>query len=104
MIEKTSEVCGDLRGLVIEDSRAPWLRIVFCLLLRYNWLWLLSVHASHWMAAKGKESMRTSVIGQSLPRIDARAKVTGEARYPGDFYMEGMLHAKVVWSEHSHAL
>ena len=44
-----------------------------------------------------------SVIGQSLPRIDAQAKVTGQARYPGDFYMEGMLHAKVVWSEHPHA-
>jgi len=47
--------------------------------------------------------MRASVVGQSLPRIDARAKVTGKAKYPGDFYMEGMLHAKVVWSEHSHA-
>lgn len=47
--------------------------------------------------------MRASVVGQSLPRIDARAKVTGKAKYPDDFYMEGMLHAKVVWSEHSHA-
>ena len=47
--------------------------------------------------------MRESVIGQSLPRIDAQAKVTGQAKYPGDFYMEGMLHAKVVWSEHPHA-
>lgn len=47
--------------------------------------------------------MRASVIGQSLPRIDAQAKVTGQAKYPGDYYMEGMLHAKVVWSEHPHA-
>ena len=47
--------------------------------------------------------MRASVIGQSLPRIDAEAKVMGQAKYPGDFYMEGMLHAKVVWSEHPHA-
>ena len=47
--------------------------------------------------------MRASIIGQSLPRIDAQAKVTGQAKYPGDFYMEGMLHAKVVWSEHPHA-
>ncbi len=47
--------------------------------------------------------MGASVIGQSLPRIDAQAKVTGQAKYPGDFYMEGMLHAKVVWSEHPHA-
>jgi CO/xanthine dehydrogenase Mo-binding subunit len=47
--------------------------------------------------------MGESIIGQSLPRIDARAKVTGQAKYPGDFYMEGMLHAKVVWSEYPHA-
>ncbi len=47
--------------------------------------------------------MKMSIIGQSLPRIDAQAKVTGQAKYPGDFYMEGMLHAKVVWSEHPHA-
>jgi len=38
-----------------------------------------------------------------VPRIDARDKVTGQARYPGDFAMAGMLHAKVVWSEHPHA-
>ena len=44
-----------------------------------------------------------SIIGQSLPRIDAQAKVTGQAKYPGDFYREGMLQAKVVWSEHPHA-
>ncbi len=47
--------------------------------------------------------MSASVVGQSLPRIDAQAKVTGQAKYPGDFYMEGMLHAKVLWSEHAHA-
>jgi CO/xanthine dehydrogenase Mo-binding subunit len=47
--------------------------------------------------------MGESMIGQSLPRIDAQAKVTGQAKYPGDFYVEGMLHAKVVWSEHPHA-
>ena len=47
--------------------------------------------------------METKVIGQSLPRLDAQDKVTGHARYPGDFSMPGMLHAKVVWSEHPHA-
>jgi len=47
--------------------------------------------------------MKTRVVGQSVPRIDARDKVTGQARYPGDFSMPGMLHAKVVWSEHPHA-
>ncbi len=47
--------------------------------------------------------MKTQVVGQSLPRIDAWDKVTGQARYPGDFSMPGMLHAKGVWSEYPHA-
>ena len=47
--------------------------------------------------------METRVVGQSLPRLDAQDKVTGQARYPGDFSMPGMLHAKVAWSEHPHA-
>jgi len=47
--------------------------------------------------------VKTRIVGQSVPRIDARDKVTGQARYPGDFAMAGMLHAKVVWSEHPHA-
>lgn len=47
--------------------------------------------------------MNTDILGQSPPRLDARDKVTGRARYPGDFGMAGMLHGKVVWSEHPHA-
>lgn len=47
--------------------------------------------------------METKIVGQSLPRLDAKDKVTGQARYPGDFSMPGMLHAKVVWSEYPHA-
>lgn len=42
-------------------------------------------------------------VGQSLPRVDARAKVTGEARYPGDFSMPGMLHAKILFAGRPHA-
>jgi len=47
--------------------------------------------------------MDTRVVGQSLPRLDAQDKVTGRARYSGDYSMPDMLHAKVVWSEHPHA-
>ena len=47
--------------------------------------------------------MNTNIVGQALPRLDAQDKVTGQARYPADFFMPGMLHAKVVWSEHPHA-
>lgn len=45
----------------------------------------------------------TSVVGKSAARIDARAKVTGEAKYPGDFAKEGMLHAKILFASRPHA-
>ncbi|MGD8966635.1 MAG: xanthine dehydrogenase family protein molybdopterin-binding subunit [Anaerolineae bacterium] len=45
----------------------------------------------------------TEIVGQSVTRIDARAKVTGEAKYPGDFVMEDMLHAKILFAGRPHA-
>jgi len=45
----------------------------------------------------------TRIVGQSVPRVDARAKVTGEAKYPGDIAMEGMLHAKILFAGRPHA-
>jgi CO/xanthine dehydrogenase Mo-binding subunit len=42
-------------------------------------------------------------IGISLPRIDARSKVTGEALYPGDINLPGQAYAKVLWSKRPHA-
>ncbi|MDH7486245.1 MAG: xanthine dehydrogenase family protein molybdopterin-binding subunit [Anaerolineae bacterium] len=47
--------------------------------------------------------MRTKVIGQSAQRVDARAKVTGQALYPGDLTMPGMLHMKVLFAGRPHA-
>ena len=46
---------------------------------------------------------RTSVIGQPLPRHDALAKVTGDARYPGDLLDADTLHLKVIYSGRPHA-
>jgi len=43
------------------------------------------------------------IIGASLPRPDALAKVTGAAQYPGDLVRPGMLHLKVVFAERPHA-
>jgi CO/xanthine dehydrogenase Mo-binding subunit len=45
----------------------------------------------------------SSLIGASLPRPDALAKVTGAARYPGDLSRPGMLHLKVVFAGRPHA-
>lgn len=46
---------------------------------------------------------RTRVIGQALPRHDALAKVTGEARYPGDLLDAQTLRLKVVFAGRPHA-
>jgi CO/xanthine dehydrogenase Mo-binding subunit len=46
---------------------------------------------------------RTSVIGHPLPRHDALAKVTGDARYPGDLLDAGTLRLKVVYAGRPHA-
>jgi CO/xanthine dehydrogenase Mo-binding subunit len=42
-------------------------------------------------------------VGVSLPRIDARAKVTGSALYPGDLSIPGMAHAKILFARRPHA-
>jgi len=43
------------------------------------------------------------VIGQRLPRVDARERVTGEARYPADLTLPGMAYARLLRSPHAHA-
>jgi len=47
--------------------------------------------------------MTTRIVGQSITRVDARAKVTGEAKYPGDFTMEDLLHMKILFAGRPHA-
>ena len=46
---------------------------------------------------------KTVVIGQSIKRIDALGKVTGETPYPGDIDMDGQLWMKIKFSERAHA-
>lgn len=45
----------------------------------------------------------TRQVGRSVRRVDAVSKVTGQARYPADYSMAGMRHAKVVWAGEPHA-
>jgi CO/xanthine dehydrogenase Mo-binding subunit len=47
--------------------------------------------------------MKQRIIGRSVTRSDVLDKVTGKMLFSGDFYMEGMLYAKVLWSERPHA-
>jgi 4-hydroxybenzoyl-CoA reductase alpha subunit len=44
-----------------------------------------------------------TLIGKRLPRVDAREKVTGDARYAADFSFPGMLWVKILRSPHAHA-
>ncbi len=43
------------------------------------------------------------MIGQSIRRIDAVSKVTGEAPYPGDINMKGQLWMKIRFTDRVHA-
>lgn len=45
----------------------------------------------------------TVVVGQSVKRIDALGKVTGEAPYPGDINLDGQLWMKMRFSDRAHA-
>ncbi len=42
-------------------------------------------------------------VGQSIPRRDGRDKLTGQAIYPEDISMAGMLYGATVRSPHAHA-
>jgi len=42
-------------------------------------------------------------IGQSIPRVDAIAKVTGTATYASDFSRPGMISGKILLSDRPHA-
>lgn len=44
-----------------------------------------------------------SVIGKRLPRVDAKEKVAGEAKYAADYSLPGMLWCKLLRSPYPHA-
>lgn len=46
---------------------------------------------------------KTVVIGQSIKRIDALGKVTGETPYPGDIDIDGQLWMRIKFSDRAHA-
>ncbi len=48
--------------------------------------------------------MLPKVVGQSIKRIDAVAKVTGKAKYTDDYFERDMLVGKLLRSPHAHAV
>ena len=53
--------------------------------------------------AKGGVDMPYKYVGHSLPRVDAKDKVTGAAIYGADVFLPRMLYARVLRSPHAHA-
>ncbi len=51
-------------------------------------------HLDHGAAVKQPKEFK--IIGKSVPRRDAREKVTGAARYTADLHLPGMVYAKVL--------
>jgi CO/xanthine dehydrogenase Mo-binding subunit len=45
-----------------------------------------------------------SIVGQSVQRVDAYSKVTGEALYPGDVNMPNQAFMKILFANRPHAL
>ena len=45
----------------------------------------------------------TPAISESIKRIDALGKVTGETKYPGDIDIDGQLWMRIKFSERAHA-
>jgi CO/xanthine dehydrogenase Mo-binding subunit len=45
-----------------------------------------------------------SIVGQSVPRVDARSKVTGEALYPGDINLPNQAYMKILFADRPHAI
>ena len=48
-------------------------------------------------------STRFTILGQRIPRLDARPKASGEARYSMDVRLPGMLHGRILRSPYAAA-
>jgi xanthine dehydrogenase molybdenum-binding subunit len=50
-----------------------------------------------------EQAAAPAVVGRSVPRIEARAKVTGASRYVDDLVLPGMVYARLARSPEAHA-
>src|SRR5512146_700571 len=55
------------------------------------------------MADENQQMNSHKTIGKSMPRVDARGKVTGETPYSGDLSLPDMLHMKLLFAGRPHA-
>lgn len=64
----------------------------------------MTVRADRRAQPAGRPEEPHRLVGASPPRLDAWEKVLGKTAYSGDLSMPNMLHAKILWSQHPHAL
>ena len=50
-----------------------------------------------------KNKINYRYLGKGYPLIEGLEKVTGKAKYVEDLKIDGMLHAKILFSPHAHA-
>ena len=55
------------------------------------------------MAETQTNENKYSILGKPMPRVDARVKVTGEAKYAADIEAPDMLWGKIKRSHYAHA-
>ncbi len=55
------------------------------------------------LGTKDSKASNTKIVGAEAPRVDAVAKVTGEALYAGDLKLDGMLYMKILFAGRPHA-
>jgi CO/xanthine dehydrogenase Mo-binding subunit len=55
------------------------------------------------VATPPRDKVVYDLVGTSVAKVDGRAKVTGATQYATDFYLRGMLHAKVLFSDRPRA-
>src|SRR5438105_10911579 len=46
---------------------------------------------------------KPEMVGQPLPRVESREKVTGMSMFTGDVHLPGMVYMKTLGSPHAHA-
>jgi CO/xanthine dehydrogenase Mo-binding subunit len=55
------------------------------------------------MSDENQQMTLPNTVGKSVPRLDARGKVTGETPYSGDLSLPDMLHMKLLFAARPHA-
>lgn len=64
----------------------------------------MTLSADRRVVPTGRAEEPHRLVGASPPRLDAWEKVLGKTVYSGDLALPNMLHAKILWSQHPHAL